>query len=187
MTEASDRDLMLRLAAGDRDALAPLMERHHRRLYRIALGYLRAPDDALDVVQETFVKAFTHAGRWDGAAEVAPWLTRITVNQAIDTYRRRRRRLGREEPLEEEGVPRALVVDEPSPERRTMGREISERISAALRALPERQRAVFVLRHYEELSLEEIAQALDMSLGTVKSALHRAVARLRQRLTAVRT
>jgi len=68
-----------------------------------------------------------------------------------------------------------------------MGREITERISAALRSLPERQRAVFVLRHYEELSLQEIAQALDMSLGTVKSALHRAVARLRQRLTAVRT
>ena len=72
--EPSDRDLMARLAAGDRDALAPLMERHHRRLYRIALSYLRRPDDALDAVQETFVKAFLHAARWDGAAEVAPWL-----------------------------------------------------------------------------------------------------------------
>jgi len=60
-----------------------------------------------------------------------------------------------------------------------MGREIGERIGAALRRLPERQRAVFVLRHYEELSLEEIANTLDMSLGTVKSALHRAVSRLR--------
>jgi RNA polymerase sigma factor (sigma-70 family) len=66
-----------------------------------------------------------------------------------------------------------------------MGREIGERVDSALRTLPERQRAVFVLRHYQDLSLEEIAQTLDMSLGTVKSALHRAVARLRERLQGV--
>ena len=184
MTEPSDRDLMGRLAAGDRDALAPLMERHYRRLYRIALAYLRRPDDALDVVQETFVKAYVHAARWDGAAEVAPWLTRIAVNQAIDVYRRGRRRLGREEPLDD-AAPQALAVGDASPERRVLGRELGERVDSALRILPERQRAIFVLRHYEELSLQEIAQALDMSLGTVKSALHRAVARLRERLQGV--
>jgi RNA polymerase sigma-70 factor (ECF subfamily) len=184
MTEPSDRDLMGRLAAGDRDALSPLMERHHRRLYRIALAYLRRPDDALDVVQETFVKAFVHAGRWDGAAEVAPWLTRIAVNQAIDVYRRGRRRLAHEEPLDD-AAPQGFAVHDPSPERRLMGREIGERVDSALRTLPERQRAVFVLRHYQDLSLEEIAQTLDMSLGTVKSALHRAVARLRERLQGV--
>jgi RNA polymerase sigma-70 factor (ECF subfamily) len=187
MTEPSDRDLMGRLAAGDREALAPLMERHHRRLYRVALAYLRQPDDALDAVQETFVKAFVHAPRWDGSAEVAPWLTRIVVNQSIDFYRRGRRRRSAEEPLDDaEGAPRPLAVGDPSPERRVMGREIGERVGSALRALPERQRAVFVLRHYEELSLEEIATTLDMSLGTVKSALHRAVARMRERLQAVR-
>ena len=185
MTEPSDRDLMVRLAAGDRDALAPLMERHSRRLYRIALGYLRQPDDALDVVQETFVKAFVHAARWDGAADVAPWLTRIAVNQSIDFYRRGKRRRASEEPLDESS-PRVPAMEDPSPERRTIGREIGERVGSAVRALPERQRAVFVLRHYEELSLEEIARTLDMSLGTVKSALHRATARLRDRLSGIR-
>ena len=185
MTEPSDRELMGRLAAGDREALAPLMERHHRRLYRIALSYLRQPDDALDVVQETFVKAFVHAARWDGAAEVAPWLTRIAVNQSIDTYRRHRRRRSSEEPLDDAPA-LDLTVGDPSPERRVMGREIAERVGSALRTLPERQRAVFVLRHYEELSLDEIAQTLQMSLGTVKSALHRAVARMRERLHGVR-
>ncbi len=175
---------MSRLAAGDRDALAPLMERHQARLYRVALAYLRNADDALDVVQETFVKAFVHAPRWDGAADVAPWLTRIAVNQAIDNYRRGRRRRASEEPLDE--APPGLAVGDPSPERRVLGREIGERVGSALRGLPERQRAVFVLRHYEELSLEEIARALDMSLGTVKSSLHRAVARLRDRLQGIR-
>ena len=71
---AGDRELMARLAAGDREALAPLMERHYRRLYRIALAYLRQPDDALDVVQEAFVKAYQSAARWDGSAEAGPWL-----------------------------------------------------------------------------------------------------------------
>jgi RNA polymerase sigma-70 factor (ECF subfamily) len=187
MTEPTDRDLMGRLAAGDREALAPLMERHHRRLYRVALAYLRHPDDALDAVQETFVKAFVHAPRWDGAADVAPWLTRIAVNQSIDIYRRGRRRRAAEEPLDDAaGAPRPLAVGDPSPERQMLGREIGERVGSALRTLPQRQRAVFVLRHYEELSLDEIARTLGMSLGTVKSSLHRAMARMRERLQGVR-
>jgi RNA polymerase sigma-70 factor, ECF subfamily len=187
MTEPTDRDLMGRLAAGDREALAPLKERHHRRLYRVALAYLRHPDDALDAVQETFVKAFVHAPRWDGAADVAPWLTRIAVNQSIDIYRRGRRRRAAEEPLDDAaGAPRPLAVGDPSPERQMLGREIGERVGSALRTLPERQRAVFVLRHYEELSLDEIARTLGMSLGTVKSSLHRAMARMRERLQGVR-
>src|SRR3990170_874270 len=69
---ADDRDLMARLAQGDREALTPLVERHYTRLYRIALGYLRQRDDALDVVQEAFVKAFQAAGRWDGSADAGP-------------------------------------------------------------------------------------------------------------------
>jgi len=88
----ADRELMARLAAGDREALAPLMERHYRRVYRIALSYLRHPDDALDAVQETFVKAFQKADRWDGSTDAGPWLARVAVNQSIDRWRRIRRR-----------------------------------------------------------------------------------------------
>ena len=183
--EPSDRDLMARLAAGDKGALDPLMERHHRRLYRIALGYLRDPDLALDAVQETFVKAFQNAARWDGRAEVAPWLVRIAVNQSIDQYRRVRRRRTAEEPLAEGDHDATLAVDDAAPDRRVLGREIGERIQSALLGLPDRQRAVFVLRHCEEMTLEEIAQSLQMNLGTVKSALHRAVRRLRETLEGV--
>src|SRR5438874_1011160 len=78
---------------GDREALGPLMERHQRRLYRLALSYLRDPDEALDAVQEIFVKAYQNAPRWDGGAEVGPWLTRVAINHSIDRYRRGRRRL----------------------------------------------------------------------------------------------
>jgi RNA polymerase sigma-70 factor (ECF subfamily) len=182
--EPPDRELMARLAAGDREALRPLMERHHRRIYRIALSYLRDPEEATEVVQETFVRAFQHAGRWEPAADVERWLVRIGVNQAIDRYRKRRRRRATEEPLDPwpDGRERSFATGDPSPERRLLGREVGEKIDAALRSLPARQRAVFVLRHYEEKSLEEIATALSCSLGTVKSSLHRALERLRVRL-----
>jgi RNA polymerase sigma-70 factor (ECF subfamily) len=176
---AGDRELMARLAGGDREALAPLMARHYRRLYRIALSYLRQPDDALDVVQEAFVKAYQSASRWDGSAEAGPWLARITVNQAIDRWRRNRRRAQTFTPLAEGDHVATLADLGPSPDRRVQGREESERVAVALRELPERQRAVVVLRHYQDMSLEEIAGTLGMSLGTVKSSLHRALQRMR--------
>jgi RNA polymerase sigma-70 factor (ECF subfamily) len=183
--EESDRELMARLARGEREALQPLMERHHRRVYRIALSYLRNPDDALDVVQETFVKAFQHAARWNSAAEVGPWLTRIAVNQSIDRYRRERRRRQTMEPLAEGDHEAHLDSGAASPERRAHATQIRARLDRALRSLPERQRAVFVLRHYEERSLEEIAEILEVRLGTVKSSLFRATHELRRRLQGV--
>lgn len=178
----TDRELMGQLARGDREALAPLMERHHRRIYRIALSYVRDADDALDCVQETFVKAYEHAARWDPAAEVGPWLTRIAINGAIDLYRKGKRRARNEAPLLEGDHYATLATEDPSPERKAQGREVREKIDGAVRSLPEAQRAVFVLRYYEELTLPEIANALDLKLGTVKSSLHRAVQRLRERL-----
>jgi RNA polymerase sigma-70 factor, ECF subfamily len=158
------------------------MERHHGRVYRIAYSYLRNADDALDAVQETFVKAYQNAARWHPEAEVTPWLVRIAVNQSIDLYRRGRRRQTHETPLEADGVVLQLAASELPADQRVQGREIGERISRAVRDLPDTQRSVFVLRHYEDMSLEEIAQTLGIQLGTVKSALHRALFRLRDRL-----
>jgi RNA polymerase sigma-70 factor (ECF subfamily) len=176
---ASDRDLMARLAAGDREALAPLMERHYRRLYRLALSYLRNPDDALDVVQETFVKAFQKADRWDGSTEAGPWLSRVAVNSSIDRWRRNRRRQATFTPLAEGDHDEALAAGGPDADRRVLRREMRDRLAVALEDLPERQRAVVVLRHYQEMSLDEIAKTLGMRLGTVKSTLHRALDRMR--------
>jgi len=179
---SDDRDLMARLAGGDREALTPLVERHQRRLYRIALGYLRQHEDALDVVQEAFVKAFQAAGRWDGSADAGPWLSRITVNLAIDRWRRNRRRGQTFSPLAEGDHLEVLADPGPSPDRGVTRREAADRLTLALAELPERQRAVVVLRHYQDLSLEEIATTLGMSLGTVKSSLHRALHRMRATL-----
>jgi RNA polymerase sigma-70 factor, ECF subfamily len=178
----SDRDLMARLAGGDREALGPLMERHYRRLYRIALGYVRNPDDALDVVQEAFVKAYQNATRWDGSAGAGPWLSRIAVNLSIDRWRRNRRRQATFSPLADGDHAPSLAGSAPDPAGSVLGRERRERLDRALAVLPEKQRAVVVLRHYQDLSLEEIAETLGMRLGTVKSSLHRALARMRERM-----
>lgn len=180
---ADDRELMARLARGDKDALAPLVERHYRRLYRIALGYLRQREDALDVVQEAFVKVFQAASRWDGSADAGPWLSRVTVNLSIDRWRRNKRRGQTFSPLAEGDHFEVLADTRPAPDSGVASRESGERLRAALSTLPERQRAVVVLRHYQELSLEEIATTLGMSLGTVKSSLHRALHRMRASLT----
>lgn len=185
--EESDRDLMGRMAGGDQEALSELMRRHHHRVYRLALAYLRDPDDAMEVVQEAFVKAYRAAARWDGT-EVTPWLNRIAINESIDRYRRARRRRAVEEPLDADAAAHdgRWAAGGPSPERRVFGRELGDRIGTAVEALPERQRAIFVLRHYQEMELAEIARALDMRLGTVKSGLHRALERLRVLLAGVR-
>lgn len=175
----SDRDLMVRLAAGDREALAPLMERHYQRVYRIALSYLRHPDDALDTVQETFVKAFQKADQWDGSTGAGPWLSRVAVNQSIDRWRRNRRRQATFTPLVDGDHDESLADTSPDPGRRVQGRETRDRLARALDQLPEKQRAVVVLRHYHEMSLEEIAVTLGIRLGTVKSSLHRALGRMR--------
>jgi len=178
----SDRDLMARLAAGDRDAMAPLVERHQRRLYRIALGYLREREDALDVVQEAFVKVFRAAPRWDGSADAGPWLSRVAVNLSIDRWRRNKRRGQTFAPLAEGDHLEVLKDAGPAPDRGLLHRDAGGKVARALSALPERQRAVVVLRHYQELSLEEIAATLGISLGTVKSSLHRALHRMREAL-----
>ncbi len=140
-------------------------------------------EDALDVVQEAFVKVFQAASRWDGSADAGPWLSRVTVNLSIDRWRRNKRRGQTFSPLIEGDHLDVLADHRPAPDRGVEGRESGERLAVALRALPERQRAVVVLRHYQELSLEEIATTLGMSLGTVKSSLHRALHRMRDTLT----
>ncbi len=183
--DVPDRELMRRLASGDREALSPLMERHAKRVYRIALSYLRNPDEAQDAVQDTFVKAWENAARWDPRSEVAPWLMRIAVNHSIDRYRRGKRRGAYMTPLVEGDHDERIVAEEASPERRAHGVELGARIARALEALPDGHRAVFVLRHYDGMSLEEIAGTLNLSLGTVKSSLHRAIHRLRDRLREV--
>jgi RNA polymerase sigma-70 factor (ECF subfamily) len=171
-----DADLLARLKAGSEEALSALMARHERRLYGVAYGYLRNSEDALEVVQDAFVKLFQQSQRIDTRAEVGAWLTRVAINAAIDRYRQKKRRGSREVGVETEDLQHLPARHERDALDNLHTEDSRRALERGLRALNERQRAVVTLRHFSDLSLDEIARTLDVRLGTVKSSLNRALA-----------
>ncbi len=172
-----------RLGHGDFDAW---MQSEQRRVLRLCCRLLGDRDEADTAVQEVFLKAFRAGCRPDGRipGEPAAWLTTVTVNTCLDRLRSRRWRFWRRRirGQDEEKI-LALVRDTaPSAEQSVRAQEIAGRLAAALRGLSERQRMVFVMRHYEDLSLEDIAAALGIDTGTVKAHLARALVKLRKEL-----
>ena len=179
MTDAQLLELARR---GDRDAFSELVTRYQDELYTMALRMLSSPADAADVVQETFVRAYTHLPQLR-VETVRPWLYRVAVNCGRDVQRRAVRRPAR--PLEDaEG--NVVELPDPSlgPEARAEARERLGAVREALAALPEEFRTVVVLRDVNDLSYEEISEALRVPLGTVKSRLNRGRAMLAERLRA---
>lgn len=167
---------MARASAGEGGAFAALMRRHNQRLFRLARAVVRDDREAEDVVQEAYVRAFTHLDRFEGRARFATWLSRIALHEALARVRRGRRfaALGEEETVSD--LPASL---KPGPEERAANRELAQALAAAVDALPESHRAVFVLREVEGLSTAETAEVLALSEPNVKVRLHRARAALR--------
>jgi len=173
-----DWDLVARIAAGDRDAFAELVERHHRRLLRVCERLLGDAEDARDAVQEVFLKVMVKAGGFRPKALVSTWLYRVAVNHCLNVLRRRRlRRWVSLSPAEDEDAAAPL---DPAEERADPHRELDarrqwSRVQRAIAALPPSQRAVLVLARFEELSYKEIAETLGITLGAVESRLFRAM------------
>ena len=179
-----DDALVMRARNGDREAFSELVIRHQRRVWRVCRQYVGA-DEADAAAQDTLVKAYTNLGSFDGRAAFTTWLTRIAINTSLDELRRRRREgatIGGSDDDETRDVLSTVPDDTTGPEDRTMQRQTVERLQALEKELPERQREIFRLRFYAELELEEIAGALGVHVGTVKTQLHRAVHRLRAEL-----
>lgn len=173
-----DWELVGRIAAGDRDAFAELVERHHRRLLRVCERLLGDAEDARDAVQEVFLKVMVKAGGFRPKALVSTWLYRVAVNHCLNVLRRRRlRRWVSLSPAEDEDAAAPL---DPAEERADPHRELDarrrwSRVQRAITALPPSQRAVLVLARFEELSYKEIAETLGITLGAVESRLFRAM------------
>ncbi len=184
--DIDDRELVQSARAGDRDAFRTLFERYHRRAYALALGVVRHPDDALDVVQDAFIKAHKYLDKFEGNSSFYTWLYRIVMNLAIDHLRKHRRikpvELD-EQKLEDGGdeslIPRILGGN---PGRALMDKQIRARIDEALAELSENHRAVIVMRELEGLSYEEMAKAMDCSKGTIMSRLFHARRNMQKRL-----
>jgi RNA polymerase sigma-70 factor (ECF subfamily) len=170
----SDRALLDRHAAGDRDAFAELVRRHRDRVWRVALRTLGTPEDAADALQEALLSAYRAAGTFRGDAAVTTWLHRIVVNACLDLVRRRSVRPTT--PLDE-----SAAADRPAPDR-LEEHETATDVIAALRSLPVEQAAAIVLVDVEGYPVAEVALMLEVPEGTVKSRCARGRARLAERL-----
>jgi RNA polymerase sigma-70 factor (ECF subfamily) len=181
-TGQDDAELIRRTLARDETAVRAIMTANNRRLYRLARGILRDDAEAEDVVQETYVRAFTHLAEFRGGASLSTWLTRIAINEALGRLRRQRpRRELRLQPnggIDAEIIPFPLATTD-DPEKSMAQREIREVVERAIDELPDAFRLVFIARVIEGLNVEETADLLDLRTETVKTRLHRARAMLR--------
>ncbi len=167
------------------DDFTPLVQSHQRRIYRVLLGMVRDPDAAQNLTQECFLKAYQRRASFRGEANVGVWLLRIAVNLARDHRRSRLREFWlrfSSSSEEAEGLGQRLPDPHASQEQVLLGREEVASVWSVVEKLSPQQREVFILRFVEEMSLEEIAAATSLKVGTVKTHLFRAVHAIRQRL-----
>lgn len=173
-TEASDEDIARRVAAGDTALFEVLVRRHNQRLFRAARAILGSDEEAEDVMQEAYVRAYGALATFRGDARFSTWLTRICVNEALA----RRRKNHRTEQLDESHESAMHIT----PEEDAQGAELARWLERALDQVPETFRTVFVLRAVEEMSVAETAACLDIPEDTVKTRLFRARELLREGL-----
>jgi len=174
----------MRAQNGDHDAFGELVNRHQRRVWMVCRQYVGVAE-ADAVAQDSLVKAFTRIGSFDRRAAFSTWLTRIAINTCLDELRRKRREAVVEEEPDEDtelGLLDRVPDNGVGPEDRSMQKQAIASLATHEQRLPPRQREIFRLRFYAEMELEEIATALDVHIGTVKTQLHRAVHKLRQEL-----
>jgi len=172
--------------AGNAKAFEELVNRYEHKIFRLAQNITQNREDAEDVMQEAFLKSFSNLNRFQGDSRFYTWLVRIAVNEALMKLRKRRpNQVSLDEPVEteEDSMPREIEDWGPSPEQRYAQTQLQEILSGAIAELDPALRIVFLLRDVEELSTEETAELLGLSVPAVKSRLLRARLRLRQRLS----
>jgi RNA polymerase sigma-70 factor, ECF subfamily len=183
---APDAELLFLMRAGQSSAFAILMRRNNQRLYRLARGIVRDDSEAEEVVQESYVRAFTHIEGFKGESSLATWLARIVLNEARGRLRRRHPAVDIDNMPEtpRAGSDPALIVHaDMSPERASARQEIRRAIENAIDRLPLTFRAVFIMRAIEQMSIDETAHCLGIPVDTVKTRFHRANKALRQALS----
>lgn len=182
-----DAALVARVQAGDGAAFDQLLNRYERKVYRLAKNITNNDQDAEDVLQETFLKAYSHISGFQGNSKFYTWLVRIAVNESLMKLRKRKsdKTVSLDEGIDtgEEVMVREVAAWEDDPEQRYSQVEMRAILDEAIASLRPAFRTVFVLRDIEELSTEETAQALDLSIPAVKSRLLRARLQLREKLT----
>lgn len=181
-SQAEDRECLRRLAAGDRDAAAPLYDRHARAVYSLVLRIVEDEADAEDVVQEVFTQAWRQASRYDASrGAVGAWLLMMARTRAIDKLRARRARSG-PQPVEDERAMELVPAGGRDVADELVGAEQARQVQRALGELPLLQRLAIELAYYEGLTQREIAERLEEPLGTVKTRIRLGLLKLRDSL-----
>lgn len=177
--------VLARARRGDSDAFRELVEQHSRSAFRLAYRMTRNEQDAEDVVQESFLRAYRHLGRFEARSHFGTWLYRIVANCAVEHIRTRLSRQNRApmEPLDQAIVP---TSESPGPDRLAESSHVRRKVDAALDGLSPLERAAFTLRHDEGRSIDEIGHALGLGRSAAKHAVFRAVKKLRVELHELR-
>jgi RNA polymerase sigma-70 factor (ECF subfamily) len=188
--EQTDRTYVARTRAGDADAYRVLVERHGRALFRLAFRMTGNQQDAEDVVQESFLRAYRQISKFDERASFGTWLYRIASNCSLDLVRSRKRRsehqpLAGDSPGEADDPVLSLPSTDPTPERAALSGELRDRITEAMDELSATERTAFVLRHFEGMRIEEVSRVLECQPGAAKHSVFRAVQKLRRALEPV--
>ncbi len=175
MTKQLELEYINKVLDGDRSAFEPLVVANQDKVYSLALKMTHNPDDALDIAQEVFLKAYTYLASFRGESRFSVWLYRLTYNQCLDMLRSRsRRKIVSITAAQEDEEDLDFPDPTPGPAQRAEDKETRLAIAKAVEALPEDQKQVFLLREFEGMEYEAIARELDINIGTVKSRLFRA-------------
>jgi RNA polymerase sigma-70 factor (ECF subfamily) len=165
-----ETEMISRCQQGDQEALKEIFDKYHKKVYRIAYGVVRQREEALDIVQEVFIKLFHSIKNFKGRSHFYTYLYRMVMNTAIDHARK----TGKQtiSSLDQEGSFQPSDDLEKGPERILLQKELEERVKLAMDKLPAEQRAALIFRDVEGLSYREMAEAMGCSIGTVMSRLH---------------
>jgi RNA polymerase sigma-70 factor (ECF subfamily) len=187
LSSIDESQLVAQSREGDTTAFNELVRRYEGKIFRLAQHVTQNKEDAEDVLQETFLKAYEHLDQFKGDSKFYTWIVRIAVNQALMKLRRRKtdKSVSLDETIDtgEDTVTREIAAWDEDPEQRFSREELGSILDSAVQSLEPLYRSVFVLRDIEELSTEETAEALGLSIPAVKSRLLRARLQLRERLT----
>ena len=183
-TPTSDEQIVERALSGEAEAFGEIVRRWERRIYALTFGMLGSAEDARDATQETFLSAYRNLPGFRGEAKVSSWLHRIAVNQCISRLRRPhvRAETALEDQVETAGESFLATPRHKSPAASAETRERTEAVRRAVTALPPELREVVLMKEFEGLTFQEIADSLDIPLSTVKSRLYTALRQLRMRL-----
>ncbi len=187
--EETDAVAVARVRSGDSDAFRLLVERHSRNVFRLAFRMTGNENDAEDIVQETFLKAFKQLNRYESRSSFGTWLYRIAANCSLDLIRSRKHRqevTAAPAGEDNETNPISLVAATgPTPDRLAVSRQVQEHVERAMGELSQQERTAFVLRHFEGMSIEQISGILGVGGNAAKHSIFRAVQKLRKALEPV--